>query len=54
MIKIRITYHDKNEVDKVIKKIEDEFDVISISRPYRNTRGNNKYSRIYIDLNLKK
>lgn len=54
MIKIRITYHDKSEVDEAVKKLEEEFDVISISRPYKNTRGNDKYSRIYIDLNLKK
>lgn len=39
MIKIRITYHDKSEVNEAVKKLEQEFDV---------------NSRIYIDLNLKK
>lgn len=53
MIKARITYDDKKEADEAIKILDKNFDIISISRPYRNTRSNDKYSRIYIDLKNK-
>lgn len=53
MLKIRITYSDKSELDKTIKKLEKEFNVLSISKEYKG-RGNSKYSNVYLDVELNK
>lgn len=52
MLKIRITYADKSELDKAIKKLEKEFNVLSISKEYKG-RGNSKYSNVYLDVENK-
>lgn len=49
MLKIRITYADKSELDKAIEKLQKEFNVLSISKAYKG-RGNSKYSNIYLDV----
>jgi len=56
MIKIRLRYVDdekgKEELNIALKKIEKEFDIISKSKSYQDSRGS-KYSRIYLDLKNK-
>ncbi|MBS6601164.1 MAG: hypothetical protein ACLR02_02365 [Clostridium sp.] len=53
MLKIRLRYVDdekgKEELEIALKKIEKEFDIISKSKSYPDSRGS-KYSRIYLDL----
>lgn len=53
MLKIRITYADKNELDAAIKKLEQSFKVLSISKPYKG-RGRSQYSNIYLDVEIDK
>ena len=56
MLKIRLRYVDdakgKEELDMALKKIEKEFDIISKSKSYPDSRGS-KYLRIYLDLRNK-
>ena len=52
MLKIRITYADKSELNKAIKKLEKEFNVLSVSKEYRG-RGRSKYSNVYLDVEVK-
>ena len=52
MLKIRITYADDKELAAAIKKLEKEFKVLSISKPYRG-RGRSQYSNIYLDVENK-
>lgn len=49
MLKFRITYADKTELDKALKKLETEFNILSISKPYKG-RGKSQYSNIYLDI----
>lgn len=53
MLKIRISYADQAELDIAIKKLEESFKILSISKPYK-LRGNNCYSNIYLDVENKK
>lgn len=52
MIKIRITFSNEEEKNIAIEKINDNFNVLNISKVYSG-RGNSRYSNIYIDVNLK-
>ena len=54
MLKIRITYsrEDEKELERALKKIEKEFNVLSKSRAYRG-RGESKYNNVYIDVENK-
>lgn len=52
MLKFRITYADKKELDKALEKLETEFNILSISKEYRG-RGKSKYSNIYLDIKNK-
>ncbi|MFQ9545707.1 MAG: DUF3970 family protein [Clostridium sp.] len=55
MLKLRLYFIDdyggRKEIDIALKKIEEEFDIISKSKEYKD-RGS-KYSRIYLDLKNK-
>lgn len=52
MLKIRITYADDKELNAAIKKLEQSFRVLSISKSYRG-RGRSQYSNIYLDVENK-
>lgn len=52
MLKIRITYADNAEKDAAIKKIEENFNVLNISKVYPGRNGS-QYSNIYIDVEVK-
>lgn len=54
MLKIRITYsrEDEKELERALKKIEEEFNVLSKSKSYRG-RGESKYNNVYIDVENK-
>ena len=56
MLKLRLRFIDdeegRKELDMALKKIEKEFDIISKSKSYPDSRGS-KYSRIYLDLRNK-
>lgn len=54
MLKIRITYsrEDERELERALKKIEKEFNVLSKSKPYRG-RGESKYNNVYLDVENK-
>ena len=49
MLKIRITYADKKELEIALEKIKKEFNVLNISKEYRG-RGTSAYSNIYVDV----
>ncbi|MGM9533714.1 MAG: DUF3970 family protein [Intestinibacter sp.] len=49
MLKVRITYSSKKELDKALKKLQKEFRVLSISKEYKG-RGKSQYSNIYLDI----
>ncbi|CAM2078489.1 MAG: DUF3970 domain-containing protein [uncultured Clostridium sp.] len=51
MIKIRLTYADDEEKDIAIEEIKDNFEVLNISREYKE-RGNSQYSNVYIYANI--
>ena len=55
MLKIRITYNRERpeEIEKAIKELEKNFDIISQSQSYKG-RGKSKYSSIYLDVEIKK
>lgn len=55
MLKIRITYNRERpeEIENAIKELEKNFDIISQSQSYKG-RGKSKYSRIYLDVEIKK
>lgn len=52
MLKFRITYSSEKELQKAIEKLEAEFNVLSISKPYKG-RGKSKYSNVYLDIEVK-
>ena len=56
MIKLRAYFVDdkkgKIELEEALKKINKEFNVISKSKIYKNSRGS-KYSRVYLDIENK-
>ena len=54
MLKIRITYNreDEKELEKAIKKLEKNFDILNKSRIYKG-RGESKYNNIYLDVENK-
>lgn len=52
MLKFRITYSSEKELQKSIEKLEAEFNVLSISKPYKG-RGKSKYSNVYLDIEVK-
>lgn len=56
MLKIRLYFIDdeagRAELEEGIKKLEKNFEIISKSKVYNNTKGS-KYSRIYLDLRNK-
>lgn len=51
MIKIRLE-GKKEEVAEAVDALEDEFRLLSVSRPYQN-RGASVYVRVYVDAELK-
>lgn len=51
MLKIRITYNNEAEKDRVIDIIKNQFDVLNISKEYKG-RGDSEYSNVYIDAEL--
>lgn len=55
MLKIRITYNRERpeEIEKAIKELEKNFDIISQSQSYKG-REKSKYSSIYLDVEIKK
>lgn len=53
MLKFRVTYNNEKELNQAIKLLKENFEIISISKAYKNTRDNSKYKRIYIDLENK-
>lgn len=53
MLKIRITYADKKELDKAIEQLKKSFTILNISDVYENTRNNSMYARVYIDVECK-
>lgn len=52
MLKFRITYADKKELDKALKKLETEFNILAISKEYKG-KGKSQYSNIYLDIQNK-
>lgn len=56
MIKLRVYFVDDKkgnvELEEALKKIGKEFNIISKSKIYKNSRGS-KYSRIYLDVENK-
>lgn len=52
MIKIRITFSNEEEKNIALEKINENFNVLNISKVYAG-RGNSQYSNIYIDVNIK-
>ncbi len=56
MIKLRAYFVDDKkgniELEEALKKINKEFNVISKSKIYKNSRGS-KYSRVYLDIENK-
>lgn len=52
MLKIRITYANQDELNLAIEKLQQEFKVLCISRPYKG-RGQSCYSNIYLDVENK-
>lgn len=53
MLKLRITYRHKTELDEAIKLLKENFEVMNVSKIYKNTRKNSKFKRIYISLENK-
>ena len=49
MIKIRVEFMEINEVDKLIETLESNYEIVDISKEYKN-RPPSKLSRIYISL----
>lgn len=49
MIKIRITYSNEVEKDKLIDNIHKDFRVMNISREYLG-QGKSPYKKIYMDI----
>lgn len=47
MIKVRISYQDETEKDKLIKGLKDEFKVLHESK---SCNGKGPYKKTYIDL----
>lgn len=39
MLDIRITYNNEEEKEKLIKNLIEKYNIISISKPYRNFRN---------------
>lgn len=52
MLKIRITFTDQSELNNAIKKLQKEFNILSISKVYKG-RGYSKYSNVYLDVENK-
>lgn len=52
MLKIRITFTDQSELNNAIKKLQKEFNILSISKIYKG-RGASKYSNVYLDVENK-
>lgn len=52
MIKIRLTFTTETEKEEAIKVLSDSFNLISISKDYKNY-DNNSF-RVYVDAELKK
>ena len=50
MVKIRI-WGLPEEVDGAVKKIEDNFEILSASEPCHD-RGKSKYVRVYVEVNV--
>ncbi len=53
MLKIRITYADKEEVEKALAVLYEHSKVLNISKAYPG-RGKSEYSSIYIDVEIKR
>ena len=56
MLKIRLYFIDdetgRAELEEGIKKLEKNFEIISKSKVYNNTKGS-KYARVYLDVKNK-
>ena len=54
MLKIRVTYNreDKEELEKAMKKLEKDFNILNKSRGYEG-RGQSKYNNVYLDVENK-
>lgn len=48
-MKIQIKYENYSDKEKLIDGLTKEFNIIKISKPYRNGR----YYRIYVEINVK-
>lgn len=51
MIKMRFTFENEAEKEEAVKALAESFDLISVSKDYKN-RDNNSF-RVYIDAELK-
>ena len=53
MVDIRITYSQKDELDKIIKSLSEKHNIISISKPYCNSRNFKKEEyRVYVEIEI--
>lgn len=53
MVDIRITYNNKEEKEKLIKSLSEKYNVISISKPYRNFRNKSMEEyRVYVKVEI--
>ncbi len=51
-MKIRLTFKNKTEKEAAIKVLSDSFNLINVSKKYKN-RDNDSF-RVYVDAELKK
>lgn len=49
MVKIQIKYENESDKEKLIQGLLKEFNIIKISKPYRNGRCH----RVYVEINVK-
>lgn len=53
MVDIRVTYSKKDELDKIIKSLNEKHNIISISKAYCNSRNLKKEEyRVYIKIEM--
>lgn len=53
MLKVRITYANKDELEQALEVFEKQFNVLQVSKVYEG-RGKSQYSNVYVDLEVKK
>lgn len=47
MIKLKISYSNDNEKEKLMKELKDKFGILKVSKEYRSS---GQYKRIYVSI----